>query len=71
MYDEGTSLHEALRLSSRAMLRNKITCSRSTTAALALGYRLDALLQDADGNVSFSGIFASHPSAVTAVTSVT
>jgi hypothetical protein len=48
--------------------QNQIACTRSTNPALALSQRLDALLQSADGNVSFSGIFASPPSAMTSVT---
>jgi hypothetical protein len=36
MYDEETSLHEALRLASREILRNKITVLEATNAALAL-----------------------------------
>jgi hypothetical protein len=50
MYDEETSLQATLRLARRAILRNKINCTRRTIAALALSsYRLDSLLRDADG----------------------
>jgi hypothetical protein len=69
MYDEETSICTR-RFGGAAGRSSEIKSPvlEAQKAALALSYRLDTLLQDADGNVSFSGIFASHPSAMTSVT---